>query len=393
MFAINAVLAGMFGLLMLTEDPFSAWADENYQAYYLFLGNDPDELESDWSSDAQGLTHDDAHWYITQTEDIWRVPVSMNLNNLATNTPGVQRRRLNDVPQLMMDGYNHFGDPSDFLFQGQGYVIVPIEQIDGDPPPLKTGVVVFRGDETLEYVDHVTINTQVNNLPQVNNLQEHAPWCGVDQLGRIYSSNYNDVNRLFRYRVDWPELVQSGTLNIQFDLSIDLLAENGDTLALDGVQGGVFTDDDQRLYMVANGIHVFDTSSWRRVQISQNGAGYFNYEFHDSFDEEPEGITIWDLENTASPHRGELHVMLLDNDDGNDDIYIKHYTGTIDVDATNTGEQDGTPEQPFRAVKAAADLAWDGAEISIRANVYPESIAILKAVRVVAKGGTVGIGE
>lgn len=41
---------------------------------HIFLGNDPDELKSDWSAEAQGLTHDAAHWYITQRHAIWRVP-------------------------------------------------------------------------------------------------------------------------------------------------------------------------------------------------------------------------------------------------------------------------------------------------------------------------------
>jgi hypothetical protein len=384
MFASKPVLAGILGLLMLAKSAFSVWAGENYQAYYLFLGNDPDELESDWSSEAQGLTHDDDHWYITQRGTIWRVPVSVNLNHLSTNTPGVQRRQLSSVLQLTAEGYNHFGDPSHFRFQGQGYLIVPIENL-----PSRAGVAVFRADETLAYLDHVTINTHLNNL------QDHTSWSGVDQLGRIYSSNSANVSRIFRYTVDWPTLVQTAQLDMQFDMSIDLLSENGHTLVLDAVQGGVFTDDRQRLYMVANGIHVFDTSNWRRVQVSKNGRGYFNYEFDDSFfvREEPEGITIWDLENTASPHRGQLHVMLLDNDVFGDDIYIKHYTGTIHVDATNSGEQAGTPERPFRSVRGAVNLAWDGAEISIRANVYPENITISKAVRLVAKGGTVRIGE
>jgi len=111
-----------------------------------------------------------------------------------------------------------------------------------------------------------------------------------------------------------------------------------------------------------------------------------------SFDE-PEGLTVWDLEGTPSPQRGKLHVIVVDNDDPDvDDVMVKHYTNVIMVDAANTGEQTGTPERPFRTVSDAADLAWNGAELRIRANSYPEILTINRRLRLMSEGGVARIG-
>jgi hypothetical protein len=44
------------------------------------------------------------------------------------------------------------------------------------------------------------------------------------------------------------------------------------------------------------------------------------------YDEEPEGLTWWDLDRSDAPGiEGQLHAIVLDNDDNGDDIYFKHY--------------------------------------------------------------------
>jgi hypothetical protein len=65
---------------------------------------------------------------------------------------------------------------------------------------------------------------------------------------------------------------------------------------------------------------------------SSNGHGPFNYEYSPTnpivggLNEEPEGLTLWDLDDGRAPNiHGQLHVLLLDNDDSADEVYIKHY--------------------------------------------------------------------
>ncbi len=76
---------------------------------------------------------------------------------------------------------------------------------------------------------------------------------------------------------------------------------------------------------------------------------------------------------------------------------MKHYTGTIYVDRIYAGVEKGTPSMPFNTVAEANNLAWDGAQIKIRAvrdgSSYPEKLTFSKRIRVLAEGGTATVGR
>jgi hypothetical protein len=370
-----------FSMMLLT---LASSANNSYEAYYLYLGNYPSG-EPGWHENVQGLAHDNNNWFITQTLDLWKIPVTHDLKSVSPSDPGVRRIRLGDVPQLGVEDYNHFGDPSYYEFRGQGYILMPVE---GGKHP---AIAVFRADD-LGYVDHAYLQEQ-----------SKAGWCAVDSQGNVYSSN-GTITSVNKYGVQWDLLHNNGTLELAPLTSIDLLDETGVTVTIEQMQGGEISPSGELLYLVAgyydhnrpsDGIHVFDLSTGRRVQRSTNGSGYFNYEVHQGYNEEPEGLTIWDLDDGRAPGiRGQLHVLLLDNDVFEaDNIYMKHYTGTIYVDRTYTGEERGTPSKPFNTVGEANNLAWDGAQINIRAGSYPETLTFSKRVKVLAPGGTATIGR
>ncbi|MCZ6777014.1 MAG: hypothetical protein O7D34_11220, partial [Ignavibacteria bacterium] len=216
----------------------------------------------------------------------------------------------------------------------------------------------------------------------------------------------NHPTTIFKYFLNWSEL--NGAVILDFEDEIDILDEDGAPLELHYMQGGVFSSSGDLLYLVSGyhtdtdkdreGVHVFDThdmQSWIRVEHSTNGNGYFNYEFHPGWSryEEPEGITILDLDDRRAPGiLGQLHVLLLDNEIY-DDVYLKHYTGTIYVNHAHTGKELGTPAKPFNTVWEANDIAWDGARIKVKAGSYPETLTISKQVELVAEGGIVFIGK
>jgi len=216
----------------------------------------------------------------------------------------------------------------------------------------------------------------------------------VDASGVVYSSGSHDVASVNRYTVDWDALENSAFLPTTPISPIPLWDETNPSLELDRLQAGVLSPTGRLLYLVAgycdtnlptDGIHVFDLPSGRRVRRSTNGHGYFNYEFHPvEYDEEPEGLTIWDLDGSNLPGiSGQLHVLMLDNDNetlGDDDVYLKHYTHTITVDRSYVGPEEGTPQKPFNTVTEAHTLAWDGANIAIRTGSYPETLVLTKAV-------------
>lgn len=358
-----------------------------YESYFLYLGEHPANANPGWHEDVQGVTHDDSYWFITQAHEedtseqaLWKIPVSHDLGSVSPSDPGVTRILVGDVSELAAEGYWHLGDLSYYKFDGQGYLIIPVEFGCH-------AISIFRADN-LVFVDYF----------KICDWQANASWCAVDPTtGYLYSSNYENVSIIKEYDPHWTNVKNSGSLELTRLADISLLDENGSGLTLQHVQGGVISTSGQLLYIVADGIHVFDMQSWRRVQQSTNGYGHFNYEFHPGYLEEPEGITIWDLDGGNAPGiNGQLHVLMLDNDiplEDDDDVYFKHYTNLLWVDGDYTGaDQNGRPWDPFKTVAGANNYAWNGAALAIKAGSYPETLTFSKRIQLLAKEGTSTIG-
>lgn len=144
---------------------------------------------------------------------------------------------------------------------------------------------------------------------------------------------------------------------------------------------------------------VYHADRDERVGHSTRGFGHFDFYYDPGFPtyEEPEGLTIWDLDVGRAPGiRGQLHAMVSDNDIEAGDIDFKHYTCTIRVDPSGgctPGTQPGSPSCPFPTIAGAANLAWSGAEIRLRAATYNGPLSLAKRVRLSAEGGVVRIGH
>jgi hypothetical protein len=150
-------------------------------------------------------------------------------------------------------------------------------------------------------------------------------------------------------------------------------------------------------------------STGKLMGESSNGSGVFNFEIHTGRLEVAEGLTIWDLDDGRAPHiRGQLHVfMFYDDKIGDDNAYLKHYDGTIDVDGIAGIDDLRTVRErtlikepthqflnvPFKTIGFAQSNAWNGAQINMKAGSYPEKLTLSKPVKLVAKGGTVIIGK
>jgi hypothetical protein len=142
-------------------------------------------------------------------------------------------------------------------------------------------------------------------------------------------------------------------------------------------------------------------STGTRIMRSTNGSDMFNFGFESGLPvyQEAEGLTIWDLDDGRAPGiGGQLHVLLIEKDLGDDDVFLKHYTGTIHVNgAPNPWCQngDGSPWCPFARVTSASDMAWDGVTIKINGSTsssYPEELTVSKRVLLQATGRPVTIG-
>lgn len=368
-----------------------------YESYYLYLGEHPSYEENGWSEDVQGLTHDRDYWYISQTWELWKIPVTRDLAWVDSAGGGVSYVNLTSVSQLA--GYGHAGDLCYHQYGGVGYLLIPLEGSSGP------GLAVFRA-QNLQYLAHAS-------LPGTDS----AGWCAVNPQGRMYTSEWADVDRLYCYDVNWSQLQASGQLVVQRAPPNDFLLRDpaGHTMILDEIQGGDFSDGGQLLYLICgfygeydaarDGIHAFDVATGRQLAHSASGADPFNYDYDPVCEfghyscEEPEGLTVWDLDDGRAPNVwGQLHVLMLDNDRSDwtpwdpDDVSLKHYSHTIYVDGGYAGDEKGRYWDPFNTVAEAHSYAWDGARIGIRARRYPETLTLSKRVLLYPFDGTVTIG-
>jgi hypothetical protein len=313
---------------------------------HVYLGNYPKERSTGWSNETQGLAHDATHWYITQRDALWQFPVGFDLNSPigGTNpasgvfrvpTPNISVAVRTSIGTISV-AYNHLGD----LEYYRGYLFVPMEGSRSVPtgvPPtsfrtlrLTPAVAVFRAPG-LAFVGWTQIP------------QQSAGWIAIGPEPLLYSSNSwisppgrSNGGPIFRYRIDFDAL-DHGQVRLTLLDRFPLRDEHGAPVVLETMQGGVFSETgclylvngyDQDFDEDDGGISVFDGRTGKRVARSRSGAGPFNYEFHPGFStyEEPEGITLWDLDDRRAPGvSGQLHVLMLDNDSGGDQIYIKHY--------------------------------------------------------------------
>jgi hypothetical protein len=276
----------------------------------------PSDRETDWSEEVQGVTHNDNHWFITQKDRIWKIPVDVDLNSdISDGDPGI----LTAPIPAELSGYNHFGDIDYY----DGHLFVGAEK----PNHTNARIACFDAN-SLEYIGSALV-------PELNG---HCAWCAVNPAdGLIYSSWFDDVSQLYAYKfyfeVSYDEtgLPQVILFGLEFDHTVSLNDENNNPLTLQAIQGGVFSfiNGENHLYLSSNkndddmrGFHVFSFPDVKRF-----GFVFIDKEYL-AFGEEIEGITYWDLDGGPAPGiAGQVHVLELDNDTlTSDDIKcFKHY--------------------------------------------------------------------
>jgi hypothetical protein len=413
-----------FGILV----PASAgdWS-EPFEGYYLFLGDKPHVESTWWSGDINGIAHDDNNWYVADQKVFWKIPVSCNLalldylhcdlfNGTCNVCPEIQHNAISLIPELSNAGYDHFGDLDYYSYNGEGYLIIPVEN---GPFPC----IAFFYASNLSFAAYAYLYYQ----------EGHAPWCAINHAnGTIYSSAFDDTG-FKKYRLNWEQVSSANRGLIALDLPEVTLFRNsqGDPISLGSIQGGELTDSDRLFYLLSgyvkgsspyDGICVFDVSTGNMVSHSTIGVDPFNFEFypgpssHGEADyEEPEGLTIWDLDSKPSGSTGgitgQLHVVLLNSYDGpfaTAEVYLKHYSNIITIDSTYSGTENGRPSTPLKTIGSAnvmindfswgtTNFGWNGSRIKIRAGTYPESyagpIAFSKQVQLFTEGGTAHIRD
>ncbi|MDH3745345.1 MAG: hypothetical protein OES47_09615 [Acidobacteriota bacterium] len=377
------VLAAIFATLFVAPIPSGGTTACSY--FHNYIGQNPRGDSPGWHKQAQGVAHDETHWYLSQKNRIWRIPVEQDLRispplpppfGPLNPKPHVRCEGSDPLPwadsievpcaglpdELTALGRDHFGD----LSVHDGFLFVPIDGNDG------THIGVFRADKTLTYVGAALLDL------------ESLGWLAIDPEGKLYLSRAVGTHQTFEvYGLDWNLLVSHGEVEIGYLHELLVRDELDQRAFLTRMQGGVFSDDGRQLYLVNGftdeddstpddeddwGIHVFEVTPKdpdpactgpeegclpiaRRVARSTNGTGPFNFQFNPGYftRQEPEGVTYWDLDAPGAPEAGgktslglpvggQLHVMMLNNNDlaggfpSADEVYLKHYTAEVACD-------------------------------------------------------------
>jgi hypothetical protein len=347
------------------------------------------------------LAHDKDHWFISQEWGLWRIPVGLDL--AATFGCGEQGAVCADLSAIGSLGYDHLGDIDYYQYSpSTGFLLVPLENNARERPP----AIAALNPVSLQMIDHTVLR-----LPEHMGQPKNAPWVAIDPEGFVFLTDEAVAGRIYRYHLAWDTLAQSGTLSLTYVDHFQLLDESGSGLGVAG-QGAAFSESGDLLYTNngyykdynsgKDGISVFDMGSKRRIAYSSmDSSQHFWYGYDPGYcddwsgtcNEEPEGLTIWDLDDGRAPGiSGQLHVVVLDNDLWEDDIYIRNYTNKIYVDRWHTGGERGTPSQPFNTVGEALNMAWPGSRISIKGAPYPESPTFAGRMQVYARDGMAVVG-
>lgn len=258
----------------------------------------PFDLGNGFTDDMQGVTHDADHWYFTAYDSdegrLAKIHVSTDLDG--------------PIPYQVVMNNRHFGDPT---FRN-GFIFISLEG----------GTIrqILKISST-DFTDQTIID-----IPSSSSQQTGAfPWLAFNpKTNLFYSSEFNGVNKLYRYDVVGGQAIFMGETTLQNTYS--------------RVQGGAFSASG-RLYLSTDyyqtnnqgaGIRLLDfyypddtrATLVRNVNIHWDPTGLLP--------EELEGLTVWDLSSHPQAHptlknHGQVHLIMVDNDaPSNDDLYFKH---------------------------------------------------------------------
>ncbi|SIN96148.1 PLAT/LH2 domain-containing protein [Fibrobacter sp. UWB11] len=301
--------------------------------HYDYLGMYPKkDREPGWSNELNGICHDASNWYMTQDGNIWKFPVSFDLNTTIKNEDKTRK--------VYKYHYgHHLGDCDCF----NNYLFVPVTD-DGAPY-----VVVFSTNDI-----HKVIARNVMLLPDGRSFSDMA-WVAINpKNGLLFTSDgYITKNKpIYVYSIDF-EMIRLGKNNfLKLHAQVNLKDEEfDDYVERSCMQGGCF-DDSNNLHLCngyyknehsnkKGGITVFEIPNLPykpndevlvKIKARSNQSHDFRFQFN-SYGQEPEGLTYWDLDDGKAPGiRGQLHAIMIENNavsdafnGGGDDLYFKHY--------------------------------------------------------------------
>lgn len=265
------------------------------------LGDFPSDrtYSNGYSSDTQGVTHDSNYWFLTNTNNIWRVPVGSSLNDNPSYTASNPWAGL----------YNHLGDIS----YGAGYLFIPLERNGGSGSWCSFGVM---NTSLTPYAYAIVPDAGISDQG------ESCPWVAYNPRdGHLYASAF-DASYINKYAWLLTYVNSAWQFKLNFVSRIQIKDKYGNPVSLTSLQGAEFSNTG-KLYLVsdsAGSVYVMDVFNGRLQTAFGVQVDHGSYE-------ELEGITLWDVDSGVAPGvGGQIHVQMCDNDwPDSDDFYFKHY--------------------------------------------------------------------
>jgi hypothetical protein len=259
------------------------------------LGNWPSNDAHYWTEELQGITHDSSNWYLASRTNIMRFALTDDLHNY----PNLY------YANPWASEWKHMGSPT----YANGKVYVPLEKDGGSATRAAIGVF----NTALNYYGTGTLPYPPSGIPDEQGANS-CPWVAYNPRdGLFYSSGFNP-GWLYVYNI------QGTTVN--YARAVRIADGNGNPIRLTHVQGGAFSDSGKLYLITHDPAYILSVDPYNgRVQSSTWT------EEHPGYYEEMEGITVLDSTGKGYPGiKGQIHVLLLDNDAGQDDWYFKHYS-------------------------------------------------------------------
>lgn len=245
----------------------------------------PSNSTNAWSEEAQGITHDESHWYVTDRWTIRKFQMEQSLDSakgvLSVGLPG--------------DGCNHFGDITFYDRQ----LWAPLEGCNDYAR-------IYVYDEALRQLRFARLTTQ-----------RKTSWVAINPTnGLMYTSDNKDVSH--REIKVYPRFFSDGeALTPLYTIELDR--------PLVTIQGGVFSAQGN-LYLTSSGdpagIHVFHIEGRKATRVRHIAPKGANSGF--PYYDEVEGITLWDLDHEDISAKGQIHWILLNNNALNDQVSLRH---------------------------------------------------------------------
>lgn len=360
---IKMLLIGIFLITTICSKVCTAQntvIDSLREAYFFYAKTYPNQAANNWANDSwapNGITHDNSNWYICSVHKgadlpckvdnknfiIWRIPVTLDLNQDFNNTNTAvikwELAKFNNPPNASFKNYGHAGDLDHFVHNNVDYLAVPLT--GGGSKPI---IAFFRASD-LHFI----------NYAQLNNLSgQSIGWCAVNPITKKLYTSLDNATTIYCYNINWSVALSSSSSNhngLTLDNAYTLIPLSGSSL-FENMQGGEFSPSGNLLYVscglngsaaTTDGIHVFDatgTTLWSEVKRSTNSVfntntqgACFDYPFDNGgvLDQEPEGLTIWDLDNMGEQHvkGSQLHVLVDDHNcfgsEENTKVFLHHY--------------------------------------------------------------------